>query len=115
MTRRTLFEKIADGDIPSDEVYSDDDYYAFRDINPQAPTHILIIPRKHFGKISDVTEDDRALLGGLILKANDIARQEGVADKGYRLVINCGKQGGQEVYHVHLHILGGRQMEWPPG
>ena len=115
MSEDTIFAKILRGEIPSDEVYSDDEYYAFRDINAQAPTHILIIPRKPIPKINDATAEDQALLGGLLLKANDIARQEGLAEDGYRLVINCGKHGGQDVYHLHLHILGGRQMKWPPG
>lgn len=115
MSEETIFAKILRGEIPSDEVYSDDDFYAFRDINPQAPTHILIIPRKPIPKISDATEDDQALIGRLVLKATDIARSEGISDDGYRLVINCGDQGGQEVHHLHLHILGGRQMTWPPG
>ena len=115
MSEDTLFAKMASGEIPSEEVYSDEEYYAFRDINPEAPTHILIIPRKPIPKISDVDDGDRALLGGLVLKATEIARREGLEDDGYRLVINCGKQGGQTVYHLHLHILGGRQMNWPPG
>lgn len=115
MSEDTLFAKMASGEIPSDEVYSDEEYYAFRDINPQAPTHVLIIPRKPIPKISDADDGDRALLGGLVLKATEIARREGLEDDGYRLVINCGKQGGQTVYHLHLHILGGRQMNWPPG
>jgi histidine triad (HIT) family protein len=111
----TIFGKILRGEIPSQEVYSDDEYYAFRDIKAQAPHHILIIPRKPIPKISDATEADRKLIGGLILKANEIARKLGFAEDGYRLVINCGKHGGQEVYHLHLHLLGGRQMTWPPG
>jgi len=111
----TLFARIARGEIPSDKVYSDDDYYAFRDIEAQAPTHILIIPRKPIPKISDATVDDQALLGGLLLKAAEIARAEGLEEDGYRFVINCGDHGGQTVYHLHLHILGGRQMVWPPG
>lgn len=115
MSEDTIFGKILRGEIPCDEVYSDDDYFAFRDIKPQAPTHILIIPRKPIPKISDATEADRDLIGGLVLKANEIARQEGIAEDGYRLVFNCGNHGGQEVYHLHLHILGGRQMTWPPG
>lgn len=115
MSEDTLFAKMASGEIPSDEVYSDEEYYAFRDVNPAAPTHVLIIPRKPIPKISDADDGDRALLGGLVLKAAEIARREGLEDDGYRLVINCGKQGGQTVYHLHLHILGGRQMNWPPG
>jgi histidine triad (HIT) family protein len=111
----TIFAKIARGEIPSDEVYSDDEFYAFRDINPQAPTHILVIPRKPIPKISDACDDDAALLGRLILAANRIAEQEGLTENGFRYVINCGQAGGQEVYHLHLHILGGRQMTWPPG
>jgi len=111
----TIFGKILRGEIPSKPVYSDDEYYAFADIRPQAPTHILIIPRKPIPKISDATDEDRMLLGGLMLKANEIARKLGIADDGYRLVINCGKHGGQDVYHLHLHLLGGRQMAWPPG
>ena len=115
MSEDNLFAKIARGEIPSEEVYSDDEYYAFRDINPQAPTHILIIPRKPIPKISDMTMEDRALIGGLMIKATEIARAEGIEEDGYRLVFNCGDHGGQEVYHIHLHILGGRQMKWPPG
>ena len=115
MAEDCLFCKIAAGEIPSDEVYSDDNYYAFRDINPAAPTHILVIPRKHIARITDADENDRDTLAGLVLAANDIARQEGLVDKGLRYVINTNEDGGQTVYHIHLHILGGRQMTWPPG
>ena len=94
MSEDTLFAKIARGEIPSDQVYSDDDYYAFRDIDAQAPTHILIIPRKPIPKISDATDEDQALLGGLLLKAAAIARSEGLEEDGYRLVINSGEHGG---------------------
>ena len=110
-----LFCKILNGDIPSTEVYSDDEVYAFRDINPGAPTHILVIPRKHIPTIADVGPEDEALLGKMLLKANAIAAAEGIQDAGFRYVINCNDHGGQEVYHLHLHILGGRQMTWPPG
>ena len=110
-----LFCKIADGKIPSTKVYSDDEFYAFRDINPAAPTHILVIPRKHLAKITAAEAEDAALIGRLFLKANDIAIQDGLADEGFRYVINCGLHGGQTVYHIHLHILGGRYMTWPPG
>lgn len=115
MPEDTIFGKILRGEILCKEVYSDEEYFAFADINPQAPHHILIIPRKPIPKISDATDADRNLIGGLVLKANDIARDLGLADDGYRLVINCGRHGGQEVYHLHLHLLGGRQMSWPPG
>lgn len=115
MPEDTIFGKILRGEVPCQQVYSDDEYFAFRDINPQAPQHILIIPRKPIPKISDATDEDRNLIGGLVLKANEIARTLGLSDDGYRLVINCGKHGGQEVYHLHLHLLGGRQMKWPPG
>jgi len=115
MPEDTVFAKIARGEIPSDEVYSDEEFYAFRDINPQAPTHILVIPRKPIPKISDAAEEDEGLLGRLLLVANRIADQEGLTRDGFRYVINCGKSGGQEVYHLHLHILGGRAMTWPPG
>lgn len=115
MAEDTIFGKILRGEIPCKEVYSDEEYFAFRDINPQAPDHILIIPRKPIPKISDATDEDRNLIGGLVLTANNIARTLGLTEDGYRLVINCGRHGGQEVYHLHLHLLGGRQMTWPPG
>lgn len=110
-----LFCKIAAGEVPSDKVYSDEEYYAFRDINPAAPTHILVIPRRHISRITDAGEGDRGAMGGLLLAANDIARQEGLVEKGLRYVINTNDDGGQTVHHIHLHILGGRQMTWPPG
>ena len=110
-----LFCKIAAGDIPSDEVYSDDEFYAFRDIHPGAPTHCLIIPRKHIARITEASDEDAALLGRLMLRANEIARAEGIAEPGFRYVINCNEQGGQTVFHIHLHILGGRELSWPPG
>lgn len=112
---KTLFQKIADKEIPSEEVYSDEEFYAFRDLHPGAPTHVLIIPRKPIPKITDATEEDAALLGRLFLVANKVAEQEGLAEKGFRYVINCGDEGGQTVYHLHLHLLGGRPLSWPPG
>jgi len=115
MSTDCLFCKIAGGEIPSTEVYSDDEFYAFRDINPVAPTHILIIPRAHIPTISAATPAQEALLGRMLLKANAIAEQEGLTDPGFRYVINCNEAGGQVVFHVHMHILGGREMEWPPG
>lgn len=108
-----LFCRIANGQIPSTQVYNDSQFYAFRDINPAAPTHILIIPRKHIARVSDAAPDDAALLGNLILTANLVAKQEGLSD--FRYVINCGPQAGQSVYHIHLHLLAGRDFYWPPG
>lgn len=110
-----LFCKIAQGEIPATVVYEDDDVIAFRDIRPQAPTHVLIIPRKHIATIDDTQDEDQQLLGKMILKAKQLAKSEGLSDAGYRLVFNVNSGGGQEVYHIHLHLLGGRQMTWPPG
>ena len=108
-----LFCKIAKGDIKASIVAQDDTLVAFRDVNPQAPTHILIIPRAHVATLNEVT--DAGLLGELLLKARDLARTEGLADRGYRLVINTNAEAGQSVFHVHAHLLGGRRMTWPPG
>ncbi|MBL4728537.1 MAG: histidine triad nucleotide-binding protein [Gammaproteobacteria bacterium] len=110
-----LFCKIIAGEIPSNKVYSDDDVYAFHDINPAAPTHILVIPRKHLSYVSSAGEGDEALLGKLLLKANQIAANLGLSEDGFRYVINTGRDGGQTVFHLHLHILGGRALGWPPG
>lgn len=115
MAEDCLFCKIASGEIPSTEVYSDEEFYAFRDINPGAPTHCLVIPRKHIARITEADPGDEALLGRLMLRANAIARAEGIAESGFRYVINCNDDGGQTVYHIHLHILGGRGLAWPPG
>lgn len=111
----TIFGKILRGEIPATVVYEDDRCMAFRDVNPAAPTHVLVIPRKHLATIDDMTEDDEALVGHMVFVATRVARQEGVAETGYRLVMNCGAGGGQSVFHIHLHILGGRGMSWPPG
>lgn len=110
-----LFLKIINRDIPADIVYETDDVLAFRDINPQAPTHILIIPKKHIRTMNDLDPSHSELAGKLFLVAKDLARQEGIAEDGYRVVMNCNQAGGQAVYHIHLHLLGGRQMTWPPG
>ena len=110
-----LFCKMVEGQIPTDKVYEDDELLAFRDINPQAPVHILIIPKKHITTLNDASVDDQRLLGKIILKAKDLAAEEGLAEDGYRTVFNCNAHGGQSVYHIHLHLLGGRQMTWPPG
>lgn len=110
-----LFCKIAAGKIPSTEVYSDEEFYAFRDINPGAPTHCLIVPREHIARITEADPDHEALLGRMLLRANTIAEAEGIAGPGFRYVINCNEDGGQTVFHIHLHILGGRRLAWPPG
>ncbi len=115
MSDECLFCKIIAGEIPSNKVYSDDDVYAFHDINAAAPVHILIIPKRHLTGVTAAGEDDKALLGNLILKANEIATQQGLVEGGFRYVINTGKDGGQTVFHLHLHLLGGRPMRWPPG
>ena len=109
-----LFCKIVAGEIPADIVYESDAVVAFRDINAQAPTHVLAIPRKHISTINDISDDDQALVGSLYTAARDIAAAEGIADDGYRTVMNCNESAGQSVFHIHLHVLGGRPMGWPP-
>lgn len=110
-----LFERIVRREIPADIVFEDDEVLAFRDVNPQAPTHILIIPKRRIATINDARDSDAALLGRLILSARQIAAEQGIAEDGYRLVFNCNSHGGQTVFHIHLHLLGGRSMAWPPG
>ena len=109
-----VFCKIIEGKIPSTAVYQDDLGYAFADINPKAPVHVLIVPREHIVSLAEATADQSALLGHLMGVAAEIARNKGLA-KGYRVVVNTGEDGGQTVDHLHLHLLGGRQMTWPPG
>lgn len=110
-----LFCQIARGAIPAQIVYSSPDVTAFRDINPQAPTHVLIIPNRHVTSVAELEAGDQALVGRLIDVARELARQEGIAESGYRLVINHGPAAGQSVPHLHLHLLGGRNLAWPPG
>ena len=110
-----IFCKIARGEIPGDIVYEDEDCVAFRDINPQAPTHVLVIPRKHIEGLAEMEPEDQELLGKLAAVAAKVAEQEGLNDSGYRVVINWGADGGMAVPHLHLHVLGGRKMSWPPG
>ncbi|MDH5445913.1 MAG: histidine triad nucleotide-binding protein [Gammaproteobacteria bacterium] len=110
-----LFCNIIDSKIPADIVYQDEDVLAFRDINPQAPTHILCIPKKHISTANDLTEDDELVAGKLMRTASMLAKQLGFADDGYRLTMNCNDHGGQTVFHIHLHLLGGRSFSWPPG
>ena len=112
---KTLFEKIAAREIPASIIYEDDQVLAFKDINPGAPTHILIVPRKPIPRIAEAGPEDQAVLGHLLLKAAQVARTAGLASSGYRLVINNGPDAGESVPHLHLHILGGRSLAWPPG
>ncbi len=110
----TLFTKIVDRKIPADIVYEDDDCLAFRDVAPQAPTHILVIPKRPIASLDELTQEDQGLVGRLVLIAARIAGELGL-DEGYRVVVNCGRDGGQSVDHLHFHLLGGRSMTWPPG
>jgi len=112
----TIFKKIINKEIPADIVFESDSVLAFRDINPKAPTHVLIIPKIEIPTVREINGKEHGiLLGEMIDAANLIARNEGISDDGFRLVFNCGKNGGQEVYHLHMHLLGGRQMTWPAG
>ncbi len=111
----SIFTKIINREIPAAIVCEDDECIAFRDIDPKAPVHILIVPKKEIPSLAEVTGKDKTLLGHLLVKASEIAKAEGISESGYRVVVNTNKEGGQEVYHLHLHILGGRQMTWPPG
>ena len=110
-----LFCKIVAGEIPADVIFESETAIAFRDINPQAPTHVLIIPRRHIATINDLQDGDEATVGDLFLVAAKIAADEGIAEDGYRVVMNCNEGAGQSVFHIHLHLLGGRPMGWPPG
>ncbi len=110
-----LFCRIAAGDLPADIVHQDEELVAFRDIHPQAPTHILIIPRRHIETLNDLTAADGETVGRMILTAQTLAAREGIAEAGYRTVMNCNREAGQSVFHIHLHLLGGRPMGWPPG
>ena len=110
-----LFCKIINGEIPSAKVYEDDKVYAFRDIEPQAPVHILIIPKEHIASANELTEENASIVGHIFAVAAKIAKEEGIADGGYRIVNNCGEHGGQTVGHLHFHMLGGRSLQWPPG
>lgn len=110
-----IFCKMASGEIKPDVVFEDEDILAFRDLNPQAPVHILVIPKRHIATTNDLQEQDAELVGRLILAAKQIAEQEGLSERGYRTVLNCNAEAGQSVFHIHLHLLGGRAMGWPPG
>lgn len=110
-----VFCKIVEGELPSTKVYEDEEILAFRDLSPAAPTHIIIVPKKHIMSLDTATDEDMEIIGKLMLKARDIARDEGLSHDGYRIVNNTGKFGGQTVWHYHLHLIGGRAMQWPPG
>jgi histidine triad (HIT) family protein len=109
-----LFCKIVAGEIPADKIYEDGDLVAFRDIHPQAPTHVLIVPNRHIASLDEASDDDQALLGKVLLVARQLARELKI-ESGYRVVNNCGAPAGQSVFHIHFHLLGGRSMGWPPG
>ncbi|MEM1280876.1 MAG: histidine triad nucleotide-binding protein [Cyanobacteria bacterium P01_H01_bin.152] len=115
MSADTIFGKIIRREIPADIVYEDDLCLAFRDITPQAPTHVLVIPKKPIPKLADASAEDKELLGHMLLAVKSLAEQLGIAEEGYRVVINTGTDGGQTVFHLHMHLLGGRSLQWPPG
>ena len=110
-----LFCRIASGEIPASIVYQDERVVAFRDINPQAPVHVLLIPRRHIGTLNDLSPDDDGIVGEMVRRAAAIAGELGLSERGYRTVFNCNADAGQTVFHIHLHLLGGRKMAWPPG
>jgi histidine triad (HIT) family protein len=111
----TIFEKIIAREIPANIVYENNDLIAFRDIDPKAPTHILIVPKRPITTLNDLSIADAELAGKIVIAAAEIAKTEGIGESGYRLVFNCNRDGGQSVDHIHCHLLGGRQMHWPPG
>ncbi len=115
MSQDCIFCKIATGQIGGPPLYQDEHLTAFKDLNPQAPQHILIIPNRHIVSLNETDETDQSLMGHMLLTAAKLAQTEGVADSGYRLVINTGTHGGQSVFHLHVHLLGGRYLTWPPG
>jgi histidine triad (HIT) family protein len=115
MSNDCLFCKIVAGELSADIIYESETALAFRDINPQAPNHVLVIPRKHISTINDIALEDETLVGSLYTAAREIAAKEGFAEQGYRTVMNCNEGAGQSVFHIHLHVLGGRTLTWPPG
>ncbi|MCK4645511.1 MAG: histidine triad nucleotide-binding protein [Candidatus Aminicenantes bacterium] len=110
-----IFCKIINKEVPSKIVYEDERVLAFDDINPRAPIHVLLIPKEHFGTLNEIPEEKKDILSHLLLKARQIAQEKGIAENGYRIVLNTERDSGQEVFHIHFHLLGGRQMKWPPG
>lgn len=115
MPEDCLFCRIVAGEVESDVIAEEDRWIAFRDVNPQAPTHVLVVPREHVASVEELGDDQRDLAGELLLAARDVARQEGLVEDGYRVVANTNREAGQSVFHLHLHVLGGRRMRWPPG
>lgn len=115
MSEPTIFKRILDGEIPADVVYEDDQCLAFHDVAPQAPVHILVIPKKEIVSIEHLAEEDEQLVGHIFLVIQKIARDQGLANDGYRVICNCGEGGGQTVFHLHYHLMGGRDLPWPPG
>ena len=111
----TIFTKIINKEIPADILFENDNVIAFRDVNPVAPVHFLVIPKKEIPTLNDIDENDKDIIGELFLIAKKLAKIEGLEKKGYRTIFNCNEDGGQTVFHIHLHVMGGRQMEWPPG
>jgi histidine triad (HIT) family protein len=110
-----IFCKIVSGEIPATVIHETDDVLAFRDLGPQAPTHVLVIPKRHISTINDLQDADAELIGKMYLAAKQVAADEGISESGYRTVMNCNEGAGQSVFHIHLHVLGGRPMTWPPG
>jgi len=113
--KECIFCDIINREAQATIVYEDEDIVAFDDIEPQAPIHILVAPRKHIRTVADLTEDDEKIVGKIVLVANDLAKKYNISQRGFRLVFNCNKDAGQDIYHIHLHLLGGRRMSWPPG
>lgn len=110
-----IFCKIANKEVPAELLFEDDHIVAFNDINPQAPIHIILIPREHYASLNEIPDDKKSILSHILLKARQVAREKGIAEKGYRVVLNTARDSGQEVLHIHFHLLGGRRMHWPPG
>ena len=115
MSEPTIFKRIIDGEIPANVVYEDEQCLAFHDVTPQTPVHILVIPKKEIASIDDLSAEDEQLVGHLFLVIQQIAREQGLAENGYRVICNCGEGGGQTVFHLHYHLMGGRNLKWPPG
>jgi histidine triad (HIT) family protein len=113
--KNCLFCRIVRDEIPAKKVYEDDEVVAFEDVNPQAPTHVLVIPRRHIASLDALTATDANVIGNVVVRASEIAREQGLDQEGYRLVVNCGEGAGQTVFHIHAHLLGGRGFRWPPG